>query len=186
VRGVARYLGQHPGALLLDLGRARSANVAYYGEFSAKVFVADISEDILADSLPEGSEFAPLASFLAADTKRQFDVVSCWDLFNYLSPARAAILAAEITAHSTSGAMIYVHTWFSRTMPRTPMAFDLLAGDNISFDAETQDRIPAPGLSKTSVSKLFPHFERTQSFLSRAGLEEHLLVKRVPSVIIEP
>jgi hypothetical protein len=179
VREISTYLERHTGSFIIDLSHVRNANVEYYAHFAAKVFVEDLSQELAAptghNETDEGESFA---SLLASRGDSQFNVLMCWDLFNYIDTARAAVLSTALTEKAAPGSLLYVHTWASKTMPAQPIAFDLLPEDHISYGYQTSARIPSPGLTKTSVSRLFPEFERTRSFLSRTGIEEHLLRKK--------
>jgi hypothetical protein len=102
-------LFSRPSAELVDLGPVVGANVAFLGErIGCKIHVEDLYADLdrhasegTLDQFPQflGGRFAlPDASV---------DAVLCWDIFDYLAPAAASVLADELKrVLRTGGALL--------------------------------------------------------------------------------
>ena len=91
-------LFSRPSAELVDLGPVVGANVAFIGErIGCKFHVEDLYADLdrhasegTIEQFPEflGQRFALL--------RESVDAVLCWDIFDYLSPSAASVLAGEL------------------------------------------------------------------------------------------
>jgi predicted TPR repeat methyltransferase len=87
-----------PVAELLDLGPAIGANIAFLGErIDCKIHVTDLYADLhrharqgALDRLPQFLD----GRFAGLDER--IDAVLCWDVFDYLGPAAARVLAGEL------------------------------------------------------------------------------------------
>lgn len=84
-----------PAAELVDLGPVIGSNIAFLGErVGCKIHVEDLYRDLdrhaREGTLDHFGEF--LASRLSGRA-RSADAVLCWDLFDYLAPPAAAVLA---------------------------------------------------------------------------------------------
>jgi Methyltransferase domain len=88
-----------PAAEFLDLGPVIGSNITFLGErVGCKIHIEDLYEDLdrharqgVLDRFPEflGQRFA------FAD--ESIDAVLCWDVFDFLDPAAATVLAGELT-----------------------------------------------------------------------------------------
>lgn len=92
-------LFSRPSAELVDLGPVVGANVAFLGErIGCKIHVADLYADL--DGHARQGTLDRLPEFLArrlALRDGTADAVLCWDVFDYLGPAPARVLAGEVT-----------------------------------------------------------------------------------------
>ena len=83
---------------LVDLGPVIGANVAFFGErVGCKIHVEDLFADL--DRHAVGNALDLLPEFLErrlALCDASVDAVLCWDIFDYLAPAAAQVLAREV------------------------------------------------------------------------------------------
>ena len=91
-------LFSRPSAELVDLGPVVGANVAFIGErIGCKIHVEDLYADLdrhaRQDALDRFPQF--LEQRLAVGDG-SVDAVLCWDIFDYLVPAAASVLAGEV------------------------------------------------------------------------------------------
>jgi hypothetical protein len=91
-------LFSRPSAELVDLGPVVGSNITFLGErIGCKIHVEDLYADLdrharqdALDRLPEFLE----RRFALLD--ESIDAVLCWDIFDYLAPAAASVLAGEL------------------------------------------------------------------------------------------
>lgn len=91
-------VGEQPAAELVDLGPVIGSNITFLGErLACKIHVEDLYADLdrharegALDRFPEflGGRFTLL--------DESIDAVLCWDIFDYLPPAAAGVLAARL------------------------------------------------------------------------------------------
>ncbi len=104
-------LVRRPSPVVLDLGPAVGANVAFFGErLACTLYVEDLFVDVEAHAKrrAKGLEADPtaLASRLG-QPRESVDGILCWDLFDYLDEATGRALAAKLTALLRSGGALY-------------------------------------------------------------------------------
>ena len=91
-------LFSRPSAEVVDLGPVIGANVAFIGErIGCKIHVADLYADL--DHHASQGALDRFAEFLEGRfglPDRSVDAVLCWDIFDYLSPSAASVLAGEL------------------------------------------------------------------------------------------
>ncbi len=102
-------LFSRPSAELVDLGPVVGANVAFIGErIGCKIHVEDLYAD-LERHASEGT-LEQLPEFLGerlALPDQSVDAVLCWDIFDYLTPPAASVLAGELKrVLRTGGALL--------------------------------------------------------------------------------
>lgn len=87
-----------PAAELVDLGPVVGSNIAFLGErIDCKIHVEDLYADLDRHALEERLEEFP--AFLERRITLgdgSVDAVLCWDIFDYLAPEAAAVLAREV------------------------------------------------------------------------------------------
>jgi SAM-dependent methyltransferase len=91
-------LFSQPTAELVDLGPVIGSNITFLGErIGCKIHVADLYADLdrhaHEDALDRFPEFLE-GRFALLD--ESIDAVLCWDIFDYLAPAAANVLAGEL------------------------------------------------------------------------------------------
>lgn len=98
---LARFLTfvcSRPAAELVDLGPVIGSNITFLGErVGCKIHVEDLYADL--DRHAAQGALDRLAEFLATRftlLEESIDAVLCWDVFDYLDPAAADVLAGEL------------------------------------------------------------------------------------------
>lgn len=187
---------------LLDMGYTTGANIDFFVRLGCKVHV----DDYIATTLQRradrparrpdagGSHRAPLAGRRrdrrSAGAKPrveippveyetgQFDVVLCWDLFDYLSPEEAIQAGREIRRIISEGG--YLLGYFGPRQEdavRAPRRFRI-RGDGIEVQELEGPRVQPFHLANRDLQKIFPDFEVSQTILLRSGVREVLLRKK--------
>jgi len=87
-----------PAAELVDLGPVIGTNIVFLGErIGCKIHVEDLYADL--DRHAQEGALDRFPQFLGgrfALRDRSVDAVLCWDIFDYLEPAAASVLAGEV------------------------------------------------------------------------------------------
>ena len=98
---LARFLSvvfSRPAAEVVDLGPVIGSNITFLGErVGCKIHVEDLYADL--DRHAQQGELDRLPGFLGGRFKLldgSVDAVLGWDVFDYLAPAAASVLAAEL------------------------------------------------------------------------------------------
>jgi hypothetical protein len=173
-------LFSRPSAELVDLGPAVGANIAFIGErIGCKIHVEDLYADLehhaREDALDRFPEF--LEGRLALlDTS--VDAVLCWDIFDYLAPAAAHVLASELTRMLRPGGALL--GFFSGGGPDdgcyTKYVIEDGARLRLRFYAAACNRERV--LQNREINTLFAGLELFGSVLLKSGVREVLFRKR--------
>lgn len=179
---LARFLSllfARPAAELVDLGPVVGANVAFLGaRIGCKIHVEDLYADL--DRHARQGTLERLPEFL----ERRFplpdasvDAVLCWDVFDYLAPAAAAVLAGELTRLlRPSGALL---GFFGGASPDPGRYTKYVIED----DAHLRHCFYAAGcargpvLQNRDIGHLFAGLELQGSVLLKSGVREVLFRK---------
>ena len=92
-------LTSRPNPVLLDLGPVIGANVSYFGEqLGCKIFVEDLYTDVERhDREGKGGDLAAFFTKRFQQADGSVDGILCWDLLDFLEPAAAPALAAQLS-----------------------------------------------------------------------------------------
>lgn len=106
---VIAHLAARPAPVLLDLGAAVGSNIAFFGEqVGCRMLVADLAAEI--DRHESGAGDQALARSLDAwftQPDESVDGVLCWDLFDFLVPEAAAVVAHHVTRVLSANGVVF-------------------------------------------------------------------------------
>jgi hypothetical protein len=168
-----------PSAELVDLGPVVGSNIAFLGErIGCKIHVADLYADLdrharqgALDRLPE------LLQRRFALRDETVDAVLCWDVFDYLAPAAANVLAGELIRMLRPGGALL--GFFSGVGPDDQCYTKYVIED----EARLRRRFYAAACSRArmlenrDINTLFAGLELFSSVLLKSGVREVLFRK---------
>lgn len=165
--------------VLLDLGPVIGPNVSFFGEqLGCKILVEDLYADL--ERLRQGGGEVDLAAYFAkrfTQAERSVDGILCWDLIDFLPPAAAQVVAAELTrVLSVDGALL---GFFSTATTRETTFTKFVVADEQTLrhrpygPVRTRSRV----LQNRDIIKLFEGLRVSDSFLLQTHLREILFRK---------
>jgi hypothetical protein len=163
--------------VVLDLGAARTETIALFGQFRARMDIADLADGI--ERLETESDPDLLREeverLLPARGAEAADVVLCWDLLNYLPrPALAAVMAA-IADRVRPGALAHaLIAYSSKTMSVRPGCFVPLDEQRLINLSPRQAERNAPRYSPEDFALCMPNYSVDRARLLRNGMQEIL------------
>ena len=168
--------------MLVDLGPAVGANVTFLGErVGCKIHVEDLYAHL--DRHAQQGALDRFPGFLETRfplPEESIDAVLCWDVFDYLDPPAASVLAGELMrVLRPAGALL---AFFGTSGPR-----DLRYTKYIIEDEEhlryrfygTACSLPRV-LQNRDIVKLFDRLDVSDSVLLKSGVREILFRKPAP------
>jgi SAM-dependent methyltransferase len=176
-------IGSREAPELLDLGPGVGPNVAFFGErIPCKIRVEDLYADL--DGHAQRGAVDRFSEFLATRLPwpdQSIDAVLCWDLFDYLEPAAAQVLAGElIRLLKPDGALLV----FFRTVASDDRSYTRY----VIADEEHLRYRPYPAacsrrrvLENRDILKLFERLRVSDSILLKSQLREMLFRKPATS-----
>lgn len=140
LRPFLEVMGARPSPIIVDLGPVIGANVSFLGErLACKLFPEDLYHDLDRPFPREESE--TVSSVLAAKLLQEagsVDGVLAWDVFDYLRPDEAALLATRLTTLLRPGG-------FVMALFTTQRRDEAASRRYVIVDAEHVRHRPAPG-----------------------------------------
>jgi hypothetical protein len=172
-------LTSRPNPVLLDLGPVIGANVSYFGEqLGCKIFVEDLYADV--ERHERSGKLGELAAALAKRLPQgdsTIDGILCWDLLDFLDPASAHALAAQLSRLLTpDGALL---GFFSTATSRdaTFVKYVVVDDSNLRHRPYGPMRMRSRVLQNRDIIRLFERLRVTDSFLLQTNIREILFRK---------
>lgn len=168
-----------PAPELIDLGPAVGTNIAFLGERSrCKIHVEDLYADL--DGHARDGALDRLPEFL----ERRFplrdasvDAVLCWDVFDYLAPPAATVLAGELARLLRAGGALF--GLFGGEGPGERRYTKYMIEDEVHLRCRpypaacSRERV----LQNRDIQNLFGGLELSSSVLLKSGVREVLFRK---------
>lgn len=170
--------------VILDLGAASTPTLALLGQFRCRVDIADLASYggiELMNAEPEEGEteedlIARAESLLPGSQGDEVDIVLCWDLPNYLKPARLSALMTAIAARARPGTLAHALIVYSdRSMPERPGRFVPDEELKLVNRAGSAAEIAAPRYSPEDLGRIMGGFTVDRAMLLANGMQEFLL-----------
>ena len=166
---------------MLELGPAIGSNITLLGErFGCKIYVKDLYADL--DRHANEAALDRLPEFLDgrfAEFGESIDAVLCWDVFDYLFPAAARVLAAGLTQALRPRGALLAFFGVGRPGEAGYTRYVIEHGTHLSrrFSPGACGRQRA--LENRDILRLFAGLELLDSVLLRSGVRE--IVFRKPA-----
>jgi len=174
-----QLLSSRPAPQVLELGPAIGSNITFLGEqFGCKIHVKDLYADL--DRLANEAALERLPDFLRArfaEFDASIDAVLCWDVFDYLVPSAASVLAAGlIQALRPGGALL---AFFGAGTPgeASYTRYLIEQGTHLRFRVSPAACGRQQVLQNRDILRLFSGLDLFDSVLLRSGVREVLFRK---------
>ena len=167
---------------LLDLGPARERNILYLAGRGCKVYVQDFFFELQGArrQAPPDQEFS-FQNFLNASFPYPndiFDGVLAWDLFNYLSPKDATMLAKKLFAQMKVGGVLLAFFSSAKMIPSEPVVYRIADSHNLHYENDHDSEVKAPNFTNNEIVKMMDRFAVVNFYFLRNGVREALLAKK--------
>ena len=170
--------GRH---VVLDLGAASTPMLSLLARSGCRVEIADLAshggvERLNAETPAE--ELAEIAASLLPvhrDDADAVDIVLCWDLPNYLTPAGLSALMRAIAVRSHPGTLAHALIVYSeRSMPERPGRFVPAEDSSLVNRGASTAEIKAPRYSPEDLGRIMGRFCVDRARLLANGMQEFL------------
>jgi len=177
-----------PTPVLLDLGPVIGANISFLGEaVSCKIHVEDLFADLDRHVRRETVDAFP--AFLGTRLSlpdESLDGVFCWDLFDYLEPAAAAVLAARLVRLLRPGGVLLGLFATSAPAEARYVKYVIVDDEHLHYRGYPAARGRQRLLENRDIIKLFEGLRVSDSFLLKSALREMVFRKPDGSVFRRP
>ena len=183
-KALSKFIGalSHTEApVLVDFGPVIGTNVAFFGEhLGCKLFIEDLATEI--DKHTRANTRDTLGQALAArftQPDQSVDGVLCWDIFDFLEPAAARLLAREIVRVLRPGGAV-MGFFCTKGGERAPFTkYEIVeASSSLRHRFHVGTGGPKFMLQNRDIIKMFEGLFVSESFLLKSNTREILLRKR--------
>jgi hypothetical protein len=169
-----------PMAEVLDLGPAIGSNIAFMGErIGCKIHVKDLYADLehhaLEDALERFPEF--LAARLRDHDAESVDAVLCWDIFDYLAPPAASVLAGTLVQALRPGGALIAFFGGGGTTERSYTRYVIEDERHLRYRVAPAACSRQRLLQNRDILALFPGLNLFDSVLLKSGVRQVLFRK---------
>jgi len=169
---------------ILDLGPAMGSNLEFWSQFPCKIHLADFSSVLKSGALDEGGDeeeegepgqplFERILPFSPED---RFDIILCWDFFNYMRLDNVTRLVKHLSNFCTPGTLLFALLSSAQKMSAKPMVYKILDNERIQYMAQTGSLILSPRYNPRDINRMMVGFQVSSSFLLRNGIQEYLFM----------
>ena len=172
-------LSSRPGAQVLELGPAIGSNITFLGErFGCKIHVKDLYADL--DRHASEAALDRLPEFLAgrvAEFDETIDAVMCWDIYDYLLPEAAGVLAAGLTQALKPGGALLAFFGAGKPGESRYTRYVIEQGTHLRSRFSPGACSRQPSLGNRDILRLFAGLNLVDSVLLRSGAREVIFRK---------
>lgn len=165
---------------ILDLGPALGANIEFFSQFRCKLYIEDFYQSIAEEIAAAGTETAPpeqlYQKLLPYAEDVRFDVILCWDLFNYLQPQELQALLKHLARHCQRGTLLLSLVATHRQIPAQPTLFKILDDEHLIYEMDSSDLRPSIEYKPRDLKQLMQGFQTANTFQLRSGMQEFLFI----------
>ena len=169
-----RGLREDRKSVVLDLGPAIGANVAFFARYPCKLHIADIYQTLTAQRRENPGNDESLARSLKYNLPGgdggAFDLVLAWDLLNYLTPAELQTLGRHLAALCKPATSLYALVSTRKQIPDLPMSYHILDPESLRYECHSANGRRSPQYKEPDLNRLLPDFAVETTFLLRNGM----------------
>jgi hypothetical protein len=172
---------QSPGKkTILDLGQVTKANVDFFSQFPCRLYIQNFFQEYanLLAARPESNVHDRMSEIFDVQGKMQFDVMICWDVFNYLEPKEVKEIGACMAACAKSGTYLLALVSSLSLIPREPRRYKILGKRSILEHIAGDETQSCRRYSQRELLSLLPGWQLRRSLHLRNSMQEHLFVYR--------
>ena len=164
---------------LLDLGPVVGSNVAFFGEqLGCKVFVEDLYSEIERHTRSGAMDkFAAFLSDRFTQPDGSVDGILCWDVFDYLDPRSAQILADQLTRILRQDGTLFAFFGGGKPIDTHYTKYVIADEANLKHRPYAASRRRQASLANRDIIRLFSGLRVSDSFLMKNNVREILFRK---------
>jgi hypothetical protein len=173
-------VSSRPAAEVVDLGPAIGSNITFLGErIGCKIHVKDLYADLDRLAQQDALDRVPqsLGGRFAGYDDESIDAVLCWDLFDFLVPAAASVLAGALMQALRPGGALLAFFGAGGAGERRYTRYAIEDESHLRHRFSTAACGRQRVLQNRDILALFPGFDVFDSVLLKSGVREVLFRK---------
>jgi len=161
----------------MDLGPATGSNVAFFSQYSCRLYIADLFPAVR----PQGAASAQSRLPLREAVDRQLpeidgplDLLISWDLLNYLKGEEIEAVAERLAPRVRPGTLLYAMIATTKMIPDRPMRILIDDHETLSYEDISTVNRPCPRYREPDLERWMGGFSVESSYLLRNGYQEYI------------
>ena len=159
---------------ILDLGDARGPNVEFFRRYPCRIYVEALYESLR--EFDTDIEDLSISKLLSHPHDIKFDLVLCWDLFDYLESDVIEKLMTHMSGFCKPGTLMFMLTSTRADIPARPAKFTIADEQFVLYEPQTVEVINNPARTALGFEKLMTGFRLLHSFMLRNGMQEYVFI----------
>ncbi|VAW77834.1 hypothetical protein MNBD_GAMMA12-2340 [hydrothermal vent metagenome] len=169
------------GARILNLGASSGVDSMFSG-LSCDIDSCDLFTRLKDEGLQKSESDTAFINRLRRTCRqiipppheKGYDIVLCWDGFNYLSSSVFSFLSRYLVNFVHSETMFHMYFHIHAKMPAIPGQFKSSA-DSIRVTYANDLEMMSPAYTQADINKFMPRYNVVRSMLLQSGLQEYLM-----------
>ena len=153
---------------ILDLGQCIAANLQFFAKMGCQFRFENLDGQLW--SLSEAHSRDDFSLNLSVEADAEFDVILCWDLLNFLSPAATELLLRALSEHCHSGTLFHLFTYIGASTPTRPCRFSIQDQYWINIDVPAKVDRADKRATIAGLLKPLANIRMLRSFMSSVGM----------------
>ncbi|WP_096084644.1 hypothetical protein [Agaribacterium haliotis] len=157
---------------ILDLGPCIARHLSFYSQLGASFHFDDFGEQ-LTQGLQQGEldEQALRDAFVQVKNQKQaFDIVLCWDLFNFLPLDLTVALLESLKDKIKKNTLFHIVSYVGSSVPVAPCTYVIDDQYSLTIQLNSARDKPRHRLTTSQILKALPDFFMLRSFVNSEGM----------------
>jgi len=175
----ADLLAQRPAdrALrILDLGPVCQSTIDFFADYHCHILATGLCDDFIPGKGLNKKNRLQLQQLIQQDIKRDnsnhYDLILCWDLFNYLDKEQFPLLVAQLLPVLTNVTRCHSFLYTTATRPLRPGGFQIVSSEQMIVTEATTEQNHSGSVTQTTLGKYLPNYSTLRTVLMRNGTQE--------------
>lgn len=161
---------------ILDLGCVCQATIDFFSEFHCHILVTGLCDEYIPGKGLDSQSMQQLHQLIEQDSRRQndnhYDLILCWDLFNYLDKEQFQALVAQLQPALTNNTRCHAFLYTTACRPMRPGGFSIISSEQMLVTANATEQHHADSVTQITLGKYLPNYYTLRTVLMRNGTQE--------------
>ncbi len=161
---------------VLDLGGVCQTTIDFFSAYQCHILATGLCDDFQVNKGLDKHSLQQLQKLIQQDIKRQhdrhYDLILCWDLFNYLDNKQLPMLVECLLPVLDGICRCHAFIYTTANRPVQPGSFQILSQDQMLVSSGDAEQHYNDTVTQTTLEKYLPNFKTLRTVLMRNGTQE--------------
>lgn len=161
---------------ILDLGSVCQSTIDFFADYHCHILATGLCDDFVPDKGLDSRSLQQLQQLIQQDIKRHnnnhYDLILCWDIFNYLDKEQFPLLVAQLLPVLTSATRCHTFLYTTANRPLRPGGFQIVSKEQMVVTESATEQNHSGSVTQTTLGKYLPNYSTLRTVLMRNGTQE--------------